>query len=110
LRFRAVASTTDSVASPTGSELSGLIGFARNSSANYVPYVAGSALATVTRTSAAPSAANIWLCGYNTTTSTTFQSSPRTNSLAIIANGLSGAQVGNLYTRLNTFLQAMGTI
>lgn len=110
IRYRAVATTTDSVASPTGLAIAGMIGFARNASTGYVPYVNGAAQTTVTRTSAAPSAANIWLCGYNTTTSSTFQSSPRTNAFGIIANGLSGTQVGNLYARLNTFLQAMGTV
>jgi hypothetical protein len=110
IRFRAGATTTDSVTSPTGLEVAGFIGFSRTSSANYVPYYNGTAQATVTRASAVPTADTLWLAGYKSLTSTAQQSSPRRNAVAIVANGLSGAQVGNLYARLNTFLSSVGTI
>lgn len=110
IRFRACAATTDSVPSPTGEPLSGLIGFARNASTGYIPYVDGQPLTTVTRTSAAPTQEPLWLVGYNnTTTPKSEQSSPRTNTFNILANGLSGAQVLALRNRIATFLVAVGT-
>ncbi len=111
IRFRSSSSTTDSVPPPTGVPVSGFIGWSRTGSANYTPYYNGSALSVVTRASAAPGATTMWLAGFqNPADPTVQQSSPRRNAFAIIAGGLTGTEVGDLYARLNTFLRAVGTI
>lgn len=111
MRFRASATTTDSVTSPTGTAVAGCIGWTRNASGTYVPYYNGVAQTAVTRTSATPGGSSLWLAGYkNTITPTAQQSSPRTNAFGIVANGLDPTQTLALYNRLRTFLQAIGTI
>lgn len=111
MRMRASSNTTDSIPSPTSDFVAGFIGWSRTGSTEYVPYYNGAAQTTVTRSSATPDVASIWVAGYkNVSTPTVQQSSPRRNTFAVVSAGLSDAEVGYLYARIHTFLQAVGTV
>jgi hypothetical protein len=105
-RTRDSSATTDFFTN-TGSSL-GLNVLARTSSTGYTIYVNGASVATPVRTSSAPTATTMWLCGWND--ATTPQFSKRMIPLAFIASGWTGTQVANFYTRAHTLLQGLGTV
>lgn len=108
-RTRSASITSDSLA--TIAATAGSFGISRTGSASYKKFIDGAAVETVTRTSTVPDATTMWLCSWqNTTNPTLHQSGGRRVAMAMIAAGLSDADVLKYYNRETTFLQAIGTL
>ena len=108
-RFRSSSTTTDSLTNTSG--IAGQFGFSRTGSGSYKGFQNGAALATFTRTSAAPGSTTMWLCGFqNATTPTQSQSGTRRCNFATIWSGLSDANVLTQYTLETAFLTSIGTL
>jgi len=108
-RTRSASTTSDSL--PTVAAAPGSFGFSRTGAASYKKFIDGAPVETVTRTSTAPDSTTMWLCAWqNTTQPTLQQSGARRVAMAVIAAGLSDADVLAYYNRETAFLQAVGTV
>jgi len=108
-RTRNGSTTTDALVR-SAAEV-GNFAFSRTGSTTYKKLINGVAVETVTRTSSAPDATTMWLCGFqNTTLPLDHQSGGRRVAVAMIGAGMSDADMLLYYNRETTFLQAVGTI
>lgn len=83
----------------------GLLGWSRNNSANYLPYINGAAQASKARASAALSSVVARVCGVGGGAFST-----RQEAIFCMGGALTATQVAAVYSAFHTYLAALGTI